>query len=180
MTEAEQEDLFEDDDELDEPEGIWGTENPPILDTEAYVDAELMDVVKLDDLALDEEFMRYAGDLAHWNAKYSSALKRYMLEKFNFEKTRARLWLEIKNEEHAEGSKPTVEDIKAMVFMRREYEGAQIRLIEAEVKKERLKREVDSVIAKKDMLQSLGAKLRVELEGDPATRSQHRDSRYGG
>jgi len=164
----------EDNDVFDDVE-----EDPKKVD-QIYVDAELLDVVKIDDLALEEEYVRFSRDLAYWNAKYSRALKRYLLLQHNFEKTRARLWLEIKNEAIASDQKMTVEDIRCEVMLRDEYDQAYLKLIEADVQKQRIKKDVENLMAKKDMLQSLGAKIRLEMEGDLTVRKQHREARLYG
>lgn len=168
--------LFEDEDD----EFIDDLEEDPKKIDEVYVDADLLDVLKIDDLALDEEFIRFSRDLAYWNAKYSRAIKRHLLLQHRFEKTRARLWLETKNSAIAEGNKLTVDDLKCEVVLREEYEEAFLKMVDADVTRQKLKRDVDNLMGKKDMLQSLGAKLRTEMEGDPSVRRQHREAReYG-
>lgn len=149
-------------------------------DGEILVTKEMLDAVKIDDLALDEEFIRFPGDLAYWNAKYAKSLEAYLIAKHEFEVTKARLWIEIKNEELAADNKVTVDDIKCMVMLREEWEEAHLAFIRAEVQKEKMKKFTEAVSSKKDMLQSLGAKLRVELEGDPSIRHQHREARQYG
>jgi len=136
-----------------------------------------LNTIQLDDMALDEEFRRTAQDLAYWNQRYTLALKAYLQAKHNSKTVWSRLYLEIRTDETAEGTKVTIEDLKSMVQVRTEYQDAELAHIEAEANKESLRRFVESAQAKKDMLQSLGAKLRSEMEGDPAIRQLHAESR---
>lgn len=149
------------------------------LDNERWskvpLDNEMLEVIDLDDAQLNEEYTKYSGDLAYWNARYVKALRSYMLAKFIYEKTRARLWLEIREDAKAEGDRLTADDLKCEVRMRDEYEQAHLALIEAEAEKERMRKFAESLTAKRDMLQSFGAKLRAELEGDPSLRKYTRE-----
>jgi hypothetical protein len=153
---------------------IWEELPPEAILSEARRNAAI-----IDDLALDEEFRRTPSDLAYWNERYSQALKTYLLAKQRKETTWARLWLEIREGESAGDPKHrvTVDDLKAMVQVRDEYQEVELETIEAEAAKESIKRFCDAISAKKDMLQSLGAKLRAEMDGDPAIRALHAESR---
>jgi hypothetical protein len=147
-------------------------------DLESY----LAECIKIDDLALDEEFIRTPADLAFWNARYADALRDYMLAKLEHERTAARLHLTIKAQAE-DGTipglrKPTVSDVEAMVTSSPEFQASALALIEADIARQRARGHVDAVATKKDMLQSLGAKLRAEMAGDPAVRGEHRERRH--
>lgn len=138
------------------------------------LDPDMLEAIDFDDAQLDEEYTTYSGNLAYWNANYVRALKRFMISNYIYKKVHARLWLEIREEAQAEGQKMTTDDLKCAVRMRDEYEEAHLAMIEAEAEKERLRKFAESLTAKRDMLQSFGAKLRAELEGDPSLRKYTR------
>lgn len=145
------------------------------------VEEFLADSVKLDDFALDEEMRRAPADIAYWNERYARAHKAHLLAKLEEDRTRARRRMEIKAlaEAGPKGKAPTVEDMKAAVEADSEVYDATVRAIEAEVEKVRLRGVVDAVSAKIEMVRSLGAKLRIEMQNDPAVREQHSNARFG-
>ncbi len=144
---------------------------------EVMVSKMMLGAVMIEDMALDEEFLRLPSDLAYWNAQYTSANKTYLLEKHECRVTEARIRLIIREETLKDKPRPTGDDLKAMVYEDEEYQDAHKKYVLAEADKERLKKFAEAVAAKKDMLQSIGAKLRVELENDPVVRNQHSRSR---
>jgi hypothetical protein len=134
----------------------------------------LADALKIDDLALNEEFIRFPGDLAYWGARCAEAHERFMLQNYELERVRARLWLEIREEAEAGERKARVDDIECEIVLRDEYRDAHIAKITAEANHERLKKFWTAVAAKKEMLIGLGATQRLEMERDPVIRDQHR------
>lgn len=71
-----------------------------------------------------------------------------------------------------DGRKVTAEDIDAYVVTSEEVILAGDRLVEAQIRKERLDGILEDASAKKEMLISLGAQVRTEMEGDPTIRSR--------
>jgi hypothetical protein len=71
-----------------------------------------------------------------------------------------------------DGRKVTAEDIDAYVVTCDEVILAGDRLVEAQIRKERLDGVLEDASAKKEMLISLGAQVRTEMEGDPVIRSR--------
>jgi hypothetical protein len=143
---------------------------------ELLTEAQLR-AVEIDDMALDEEIMEAPGDLAYWNASYTKALREYLIEKHEFSITHAKVRMKIRAEKADATPKLTNDDVNALIALDEEHQTAELKFIEAEAEKERLKKFAEAVAAKKDMVQSLGAKLRSELEGDPNIRKQHRGRR---
>ena len=149
----------------------------PAVGTPEY----LRECITLDDLALDEEFIRMPADMAYWSAQYADALRTYLFAKFEHDRNAARLHLQTKAaNEVGMGKKATVGDLEAMVITDPEYERTYLPLLEADVDRARLRGVVDAISTKKDMLQSLGAKLRAEMAGDPIVRREHAERRSGG
>jgi hypothetical protein len=136
-----------------------------------------LEAVATDDLLLNEEFIRMAGDMAHHNRRYTDANREFLLEKHESSIVEAKARLRIRTETLTDKPKPTDNDLKAMVTVDSEVQQANLRRVEAEAEKEKLKRFAEAVVAKKDMIQSLGAKVREEMRGDPAIRDLHRESK---
>jgi hypothetical protein len=134
----------------------------------------LQEAVNIDDLLLDQEFIKLPGQLAHYTANYAEAVRDYLMTKLNVETTRARAHLRLRAEAELGNRKMTVADLDALVSTDQDYIAAAIDLIEADVARQKLRGIVDAVTAKKDMLQSLGAKLRAEMQGDPIVRNDQR------
>jgi hypothetical protein len=128
----------------------------------------LASCVEIDDLCLDEEFKRVAADLAYWTHQYALAQRRYLMAELEQDKVKARLHLMCKaNAAFSDkGKGKTVPDLAAEVQVHPEFLAAAVELIDSDSEKLRLRGIVDAVIAKKEMLISLGAKLRVEMQGD--------------
>ncbi len=141
------------------------------FDPDAYLD----DCVKIDDMVLDEEFIRLPADLAFWSARYAESVRAYLLAKLEADKAKAKAHLRIKAEAELEGRKMTVPDLEANVQIDPDYLDAAVALIEADIERKKLQGCVDAVHAKKDMIQSLGAKLRTEMERDPMVRVEQRN-----
>ncbi len=121
---------------------------------------------------IEEEFVRTPADIAYWNAQFADALDVYLRAKAAAKKEWARLWLLMKAQLSADGAKPTEKMIDANVEVHDDWQKAQLVLIDAEVNKAKLQGDVDAVHTKRDMLQSLGAKLRVEMMSDPQVRRE--------
>jgi hypothetical protein len=148
---------------------LQDTETKLLRDIE--VDAYLVDCVKLDPIALDEEFIRLPGDLAYWNEKYAQAIRAHLHAKHDADKTRAAVMLEIREEAASTGVKMTVADVDARVTIDERVSEADIALVEAEAAMKHARVRCEAVMAKRDMLQSLGAKIRAEMS-DPVVREQ--------
>lgn len=133
------------------------------------------DAVAIEPLAMQEEFVRIPGDLSHWNAQFSEALKRFLVAKAESEHLWARLWLEAREALLTDG-KATEKLIEAKVNVTPEWQKAHINLVELEAEKTHIRGIVDAIEAKKEMLISLGAHIRSEMEGDPMVRRDHRQA----
>lgn len=135
----------------------------------------VQDAVKIEPLAMQEEFIRIPADLSHWNAQYAEVLKAYLLAKARTEHEWARIWLETREALLADG-KATEKLIESKAMCNPDWQKAHLSLVELEAEKARIRGIVDALEAKKEMLVSLGAHLRAEMESDPMVR---RDQRQG-
>jgi len=134
----------------------------------------------IDPTNLHEEFVRLSADLAHWNAKYALAHENYLEADLELDRTEAALHIEWRERLADEGSKVTEGAVKERVQTDQKYIAARIAKIDAEVERLKSRGVVDSIIAKKDMLISLGATVRKEMDGNPRLRNEMRDAHIHG
>jgi len=140
------------------------------------VDAYLKKCVSIEPLALNEEYVQFSSDLAYWNAYHAEALRTHLIASLNVDRVVAMRRIELRAK-MAETQKVTESMIDAAVDMDIAVCTARFEAIEAEVEKVRLRGVVDALHAKKDMLVSLGATIRMEMEGEPSLRAAMRDSK---
>lgn len=130
------------------------------------------DAISIEPLALEEEFVRNPSDIARANAKYASALKRWLHAKRHEAKTYSRRYLELRE---TASSKLTEAMLKHMVEMDEDYQTAVMDRINAEVDKVRLHGVLEALKAKRDSLISIGAHMRAEMGGGPRINRRAQD-----
>jgi hypothetical protein len=134
-------------------------------------DEFLEDVINIDPLNIDEHFRRVPAELAYYNQQYADAVEAHLKAKAECERTHARVYIELSDVTDDKGKKLTVAAIEANIQMNDDYHIAKMGMLNAEAEKLRLRGKVDVVSAKKEMLISLGAHIRVEMS-DPMVRAQ--------
>lgn len=134
------------------------------------IEAFEADSVAIDPLDLNREFTELPPQLAYWNAQLATATQSSMEAKAAKEREEARVLLLVKETAKLSKDKLTVAEVEAKVTMNEDVQDTQDIYIEKEAERLRLKGIVDSIHAKRDMLQSLGAKIRVEMMSDPNVR----------
>lgn len=137
----------------------------------------VQEAVRISEVAIQEEFIRLPGDLAYWNQRHADARKAAMLVEHERKTAEARKQLEIRAAAKATGEKLTVGEIEAQVVASDDYQKAVLREIDADCERELVRGVVDAIHAKKDSLVSLGAHLRLEMQGDPSIRDDERRRR---
>lgn len=149
---------------------------PKLNDLE--VDQYLYDSVAIEPEAIQEEMVRVPSDIAYWGEQKANALKAFKIAKLTKERGEATL-----NMTHREAlalgatKAPTVDAVRASVVSDSRYEELALAEIEAEATYAALQTRFTAICAKKDMVQSLGAQLRAEMEKDPMTRDRVRTQR---
>ncbi len=149
--------------------------HPP--DLERY----LKDCVAIEPLALTEEFVRLPADLAYWSEQHASAY-RYALERELYRKTlEGKLYsehqLRLAAGRIGAGRGPTVDEVKSAIAQDPSYIAARAEENEADSARVRLLGVVEAIRAKREMIVSLGAHLRAEMQHDPLLRTQqYKDS----
>lgn len=132
-------------------------------------------VALIDPLRLHEAYIALPADLAHWNARLAEAFEAYLRADFERDKMEARLSLEGRHALAIEQGKVTEAQVRERVRLDPRWEEISLAAIEAEARKVRTRGIVDAILAKKEMLISLGAHVRKEMEHNPVLRDQHRD-----
>jgi len=137
----------------------------------------LEECIAIEPVAIQEEYVRFPADLAYWNGRAADTLLTHLRTKSELERVEAQLNIELRETVAAEGKKVTVDMLEAMVRVHPTYQAAKLTAIEAEVAKARHAGFVDSLHSKREMLISMGAHIRKEMEGDPVLREQIRGTR---
>lgn len=119
-------------------------------------------------LDLNTEFCEFPAKIAYWNARYADCVQAAMVAKAEWEREKARLTLSIHSNAEYEKKRITVAQVEAQVMQDEDVQDAHMIYIEREAERLRCRGTVDALITKRDMLQSLGAKLRIEMQADPA------------
>lgn len=130
----------------------------------------LIECVDIDPIEIDEEFLRQPADLAYWHERYAQAVRRQLDAKHSVPQAEAEMYIDIRDN-LIPGEKMTEPNIKAHVATSQKVIDAQAELSKAESEKQRCKGYAEAVASKGNMLQSIGAKLRIEMR-DPAVREE--------
>jgi hypothetical protein len=129
--------------------------------------------VTLEPLALEEEFVRFAADLASWGEQAAQAKREVGLRKMSAEVVAAQLDGEARTA-LAGDKKPTEASIAAWVQQDPRRVAAEKEVIDAEYHSDRVRAVLDAVRAKRDMLVGLGAAERITREQEPVIRERGR------
>lgn len=136
-------------------------------DLEAYRRA----CVRVEPEAIQDEYVRVPSDLAYWSEMHANCYREWQLAKFTREQewgaavTRSRAMLS--SERGGSGRGPTVDQVDAVAVTDEGFVKAKRDEVYLEAETKRLAGMVDAVRSKRDMLISLGAHIRAEMERDP-------------
>lgn len=133
-------------------------------------DEYLRSSVEVDGSNIREEYMRVSADVAFWSNQFAHAHRRMLLAKILLERASAGAYLVERETAEDMGKKVTEAMIDARVRSDPDVQRAEAELVEAEFERERLKGVTEAIRAKRDMLVSLGATMRAEMQGDPSLR----------
>lgn len=120
---------------------------------------------------LQPEFVRLSADLAYWNVRYSETIGAHLRAKKDLGVVCAKLDILVREQLAASGVRTTEAMVKSTTESHDDYLEAYEMLITAEVEKARVYGILDAVRAKKEMLVSLGAYQRLEMQGDAQMRN---------
>jgi len=130
-------------------------------DLEAYME----ECTRIEPLALEEEYIRLPSDTAYWAARYAAVLGRYLERRAVTKQMASELKRTIRDRLTVElPKKPTVSEVEVEVQTDPAYIAAVAEEDAAEVEKVWLGGFLEALRAKREMLVSLGAHIRMERE----------------
>lgn len=145
--------------------------------------AYLAECVKIEPTALEEEFIRIPADLSFWNQRYADTYQLWLECKLKRETLYATLYrdkkMDLENNAQprtlASGKPgafkaPSESAIDTEILLDDSYQNARAEEIAAESEKVRLWGIMDALRSKRDMLISIGAHQRAEMQADPSIR----------
>lgn len=144
------------------------------------VDRYLKECVDLMPEAISEEFSRLSADYAYWNEKYADANREMLQAERHRDKTRAQAYFQKKAAYAQAGTKVTEATLDAEVEVDDLVEKAEVGVIASTAEREHLRGILEALRTKREMLVSVGAHMRAEMQGDPVTRERaqlHRAAR---
>lgn len=134
---------------------------------------QLEDCVRIVPEALEEEFVRVPGDMAYWNNLYANAYQLWLEAKLARELLYAQIYKSEKSRLLASSKGRVTEgEVESEVLADHAYQNARVREIQTESDKLRLHGIMEAIRSKRDMLISIGAHQRAEMQGDPTIRRQ--------
>ena len=146
-------------------------------DFKEIVDAHLLEAVTIDELAIQEEYIRLPSDVAYWGAKYAQADKEYLMAKVVLDRLERQLYSVCRDELLRTEKRPTEALISSAIADSDEWLEAKEHLVECEYQRTLLKGSAEALRAKREVIISLGAHLRLEMMRDPVLRDQVKDAR---
>lgn len=138
------------------------------------MESYLTECVSIDPLRLQEAFANIPAELAYWNEQYAEALRKQLHAKIEKDRLSAQIFFEKRVELKESDIRPTEAVLKAAVESDARYNVARSEEADAHAEAIRLKGVAEAVRTKRDMLVSLGAHVRAEMDGDPHIKAQHR------
>lgn len=138
------------------------------LDFTAYTHADdeasyLKESVGITPEAISEEFIRTPSDMAYWGERYAESVTRALRAYHDRKRAYAEALLTVKGLAKANNEKLTEADAAAKAEVDPSYQAAVVEEAEAEGAKAAAKTRFDAVVAKKDMIVSIGATQRAEM-----------------
>lgn len=134
---------------------------------------------EIDRNAIDDEFCRAPAMVAYLGEQYAKARMERDSRKIERDQAKAQAHVRLKTELADAKPKPTVGDLEAMVSLQSDVREAEAELLMAEHRFLTVQGQLKAAEAKKDMLQSLGAHLRAEMQyTDSMKRQQPNDIPY--
>lgn len=146
------------------------------------IDQYLYESVHVRDDSIQEEYACAAPAVAYWGAQYAAAAQEALEAETRRKQTKARLFIEKKKGLEALESKVTEKLIESHVDMDPAMQVAIAEEHRTEGNRLKMLAFFEAVKTKREMLISLGATQRKEMEGDPVIRqraAQRRAQREG-
>lgn len=125
---------------------------------------------KINPLAIHDEYIMLPAHMAYWAARHADAVEARLRAEAEADQAEAARYVYMKQQTHLDGIKLTEKLADSLVRASPEWRDSQLRVAEARGNERRLAAIVEACKAKADMLVSLGATIRKEMEGLPQLR----------
>lgn len=145
------------------------------MDTKKYLEES----IDINEARLNDEFIKMPAAIAYWANEHANKVADYQHAKLNKDQTYARLFTKYHAKLLDEKERPTEKKVDAAIELDHEMYQAQVALLTAEREKNHVAGIMEAVRTKRDMLVSLGANYRAELQGDPSLRALAQNQRIG-
>jgi hypothetical protein len=129
------------------------------------VDDYLKGCVDLAPEAISEEYSRLSPDYAYWNEKLRGVSKGLLEAEYEEQKCEARLYLKYK-EPDAGKKVPTEKAVESSVLLDPLFQEAHLVTLTMTAERDYLKGVLQNLRLKAEMLVSMGATMRQEIQGD--------------
>lgn len=132
---------------------------------------DVAEAVEINTATINRHMEEVPGLLAYWNERLAVQSREVARLKAARERAEAALHKQIRADMVFSGAKPTEAKVQAEVVLHEGYQIARERESNAAIEKSRLSGVFEAIRAKKDMLISLGANYRAEMDHEPRIRS---------
>lgn len=126
----------------------------------------------IDPMDINNEYIRLPNDLATWNSVYADAVEQLLKAKLSLEVGEEEIRGQWRAKLQGEGAKITEGYLDECVTRDARYRVLRETANQAEVLKVRAAGVIGAIEAKRDMLVSLGANLRAEMQPAPSIRTR--------
>ncbi|KKN46455.1 hypothetical protein LCGC14_0672950 [marine sediment metagenome] len=137
----------------------------------------VLEVMEIDPLDIELEYTTIGPQIARYNELHVEALREQLYAEREVKRVRAKKQLFIRAKASDSGDKMTDSRANAKVEASQIVQKVEIAAIDARIERERLRGILKTLEGKRDMLVSLGAHIRAEMQGNPSLREQYRAQR---
>lgn len=127
---------------------------------------------EIHEMELDRSYRELPARMAYWGGRYADAYEAFRRAENNRELVFAQVCMELREQMRDNGLKPTDTAVKEATLRDPRVQDAIMEEIDAEASKERMRAACEAMRTKKDMLVSLGAHVRAQMDAVPFTRQE--------
>lgn len=139
----------------------------PAQTPESENDSDVKRAVRIQPTAIQEEYANLPAMIHRWLTLLAHAEEQHLLAKLDLKEWEAKERLKIREVAELKGTKPpTVDAIDAHIEAHEKYRQLSMAIIKTEHDRDEVFATVEALRAKKEMLISLGATMRQEIEGN--------------
>ena len=129
-----------------------------------------LESVQIDPDNLSMEFVTLSGRFAYFAEIFNNKVQKAQQAKMTLENVRSCKLLSYRERFKAISYKATVDEVNSQVQLDCDVLNAEKAMLDADIERLKYKHILDAILMKRDMLQSLGAKIRAEMAMDTIIR----------